>query len=125
LLMGGTLLSGCQLPFRQYCTGLPVCGTTKGAEMPDTLLGPEGSGHYRAPASPSGGARCSKCLSFWSDRALLRRARRDGAACASHGRVLTTHEELRRRAARTLRTAQWTRASNKSLWSIRSIWSSY
>jgi hypothetical protein len=67
--MGGTLLSGCQIPFRQYCTGLPVCGNAKGAEMPDTLLGPEGSGHYRAPAPPSGGARCSKCLSFWSDRA--------------------------------------------------------
>ena len=57
--MGGTLLSGCQIPFRQYCAGLPVCGNSKGAEMPDTLLGPEGSGHYRAPAPP-----------FWRGRVL-------------------------------------------------------
>jgi hypothetical protein len=67
--MGGTLLSGCQIPFRQYCAGLPVCGNSNGAEMPDTLLGPEGSGHYRAPAPPSGVVGCSKCLSFWSSRA--------------------------------------------------------
>jgi len=67
--MGGTLLSGCQIPFRQYCAGLPVCGNSKGAEMPDTLLGPEGSGHYRAPAPPFGVVGCSKCLSFWSNRA--------------------------------------------------------
>jgi len=60
--MGGTLLSGCQIPFRQYYAGLPVCGNSRRAKTPDTLLGPEGSGHYRAPAPPSGEARCSRCL---------------------------------------------------------------
>jgi len=82
--MGGTLLSGCQIPLRQYCAGLPVCGTSKWATTPDTLLGPEGSGHIE------------HLLRLWWSEVLevsllqvspssLSRARGDGAAGALAG----------------------------------------
>ena len=90
-----------------------ACGTSRRRTPSDTLLGPEGSGRFEHLAPPRWRRRCSRCLSF-RPAGAPRGAAPEGRSRfpqdrARHG----TRENDGLRAARTLRTAQWTRASKQ------------